>query len=153
MYSPPRSRSLLAILVAGVAIFSSGCQPEAMGFALPQGDVDRGAAAFVALECNACHKVEGIEWLGDGGEDPILVQLGGKVTRVQTYGQLVTSIINPSHKIALRYDQTTAEEGGKTSRMRLYNDVMTVQQMIDLVTFLQTKYDVHVPPSMYPIMP
>ena len=62
------------------------------------------------------------------------------MTRIQTYGELVTSIINPSHRLARGYavEEIASEEG--ESEMKNYNDVMTVSELIDLVTFLQSHY-------------
>ena len=39
------------------------------------------------------------------------------------------------------------------SLMRRYNDVMTVQQLVDLVTFLQGTYEVYVPQTQFPTYP
>lgn len=129
-----------ALALAGVA----GCEPQSRGFALPPGDAERGQAEFVALGCNGCHSVAGVDKLAAGGHPDIHVVLGGQVTRVKTYGDLVTSIINPSHRLSRGNDPTTMDEAG-ASRMRLYNDVMTVSQLIDLTAFLQSKYEVWVP--------
>ncbi|MGB5326414.1 MAG: hypothetical protein WBN40_13465 [Pseudomonadales bacterium] len=58
---------------------------------------------------------------------------------IKTYGELVTAIVNPSHKILQSFaPQHKGADGG--SAMRNYNDVMTVTQLIDLVSFLQTQY-------------
>jgi hypothetical protein len=69
----------------------------------------------------------------------IAVELGGETTKVQTYGDLVTSIINPSHRLAKGYPVDQISENGN-SKMEYYNEVMTVEELIDLVTFLKTKY-------------
>lgn len=78
-------------------------------------------------------------------EKEISVVLGGDVNRHKTYADLVTSIINPSHRIARNYlrDQNYARtpyEVDGVSKMKVYNDVMTVAQLIDIVTFLQPHY-------------
>lgn len=116
------------------------------GFSLPEGNVDQGRTTFVELECNACHSVGDIEHVA-GREGPdINVELGGRVTAVKTYGDLVTSVINPSHKTSRRYvNQNVANEGGEL-KMVVYNEFMTVQQLVDLVTYLETNYEV-VPPN------
>jgi hypothetical protein len=80
--------------------------------------------------------------------DPPYVELGGKVTRVRTYGELVTAIINPSHKLADGYPVKEVSEDGK-SKMTFYNGYMTVQQLIDIVMFLQPQYEVVVPDYEY----
>ena len=60
---------------------------------------------------------------------------------MKTYAELVTSVINPSHRIASGYsaDELTDEAGD--SKMRNYNDIMTVTDLIDLVAFLESHYE------------
>ena len=112
------------------------------GFSLPEGNIDKGRATFVELECNACHSVGDIERLtGNEGLD-IDIKLGGEVTVIKTYGDLVTSVINPSHKIIRRHSkQKVITEQGE-SKMIAYNEVMTVQQLVDLVTYLESNYEI-----------
>jgi hypothetical protein len=74
-----------------------------------------------------------------------MVNLGGQVRNVRTYGELVTSIINPSHQFAKGYKKDLIQADGK-SRMTDYTQFMTVRQMIDLVAFLQSRYEVILPP-------
>ena len=137
-----KSVALLAWLPALAA-----CTAESsFGFRLPDGDAVAGRQAFVYLGCNACHEVAGvpIEHL-DG---IVRVQLGGKTTHLRTYGELVTSIINPSHKIAARNRGGDAVLDGESVMTYLYlNQVMTVQELVDLVAFLQPTYAVVPPPA------
>lgn len=127
------------------AAFTLGCQ-QSRGFVLPEGDIEEGKAVFVNLDCNQCHSVADIIWQGEEGD--VEVELGGEVTSMKTYGELVTSIINPSHKIASRYlrEKVAVEDH---SKMRIYNDIMTVQELTDLVAFLQSEYELAVPESPY----
>ena len=74
-----------------------------------------------------------------------LIALGGVTRLVKTYGDLVTSIINPSHRYSIGYAAEEVKTDGE-SQMRLYNDEMTVTQLIDLVTFLQPHYEVDIYP-------
>lgn len=133
---------LIASVVVGLFL-NVGCTPapkSARGFTLPDGDVERGKTIFVNLQCNACHKVAGIEQLvAEGTKPEISVSLGGEVTRISTYGELVTGIINPSHRLAKGHPAEEVSVDGQ-SKMKNYNDVMTVSQLIDLVAFLQSKY-------------
>ncbi|MGI9284173.1 MAG: c-type cytochrome, partial [Pseudomonadales bacterium] len=103
------------------------------------GDVARGQQAFSKFKCNDCHSVAGLDELREGVEPVMTVPLGGETTRINTYGELVTSIINPSHKISKNHPSTQVEENGQ-SIMRNYNDVLTVTEMINLVAFLQAQY-------------
>ena len=112
------------------------------GFSLPEGDVEKGHATFVELGCNTCHSVGDIEHVARAEEPDINIRLGGNVSVVKTYGDLVTSVINPSHKTSWRYSKRdiTTEEG--ELKMVVYNEIMTVQQLVDLVTFLESNYEI-----------
>jgi len=139
-------RSVGAIVLSAVAACVSGCGVESpFGFRLPEGDAAAGREAFVALRCNACHEIVGgdVEHLGGAAR----VSIGGKTTRIKTYGELVTSIINPSHRIAPPNREAGAAEGGESLMSYAYlNDVMTVQQLVDLVAFLHPTYELVMPP-------
>ena len=135
---------LKPILCSAVMLLAAACEPEARGFALPVGDAERGQASFVLLQCNQCHYVQGKVAQVEDDTQPISVRLGGTTTRVRTYGDLVTSIINPSHRLPAGDNPVLRTEDGG-SAMRAYNDVMTVAQLVDLTTFLQAEYSVWVP--------
>jgi len=127
------------------------CNPSpqsALGFRLPTGDSTAGQAAFIALQCTTCHQVAGLDLPAAQETGPARVTLGGDVTKVKTYGELVTSIINPSHRLAWGYSEEQVSRDGE-SLMRVYNEIMTVQQLIDLVAFLQTHYEVVTPEHEY----
>ncbi len=148
-----RCRTAL-ILITSLTVFVA-CDRDPMserGFRLPDGDPVEGRNVFLYMQCNQCHTVVGevfpiIEWA-----DPPYVELGGKVTRIKTYGQLVTAIINPSHKLADGYPEELVSKDGK-SNMFVYNDHMTVQELTDLVRFLQPHYDVMTPRYSYRVYP
>lgn len=132
------------LLVGGGALLTS-CNQEAQGFALPKGDIEQGKAAYVRLSCNECHSISEIPW--KGGSDDLNIPLGGELPVIKTYGDLVTSIINPSHKIAHPYaeNETTETTPSGRSKMRNLNDVMTAQELIDLVAFLRSEYKIEIP--------
>lgn len=141
---------LVALLGSGFALAGCPQSPEsARGFRLPDGDVNAGRTAFVALQCHGCHQVPDEELPQFSGTAPVSVELGGQVSRVKTYGDLVTSIINPSHKLIQRYPAEEVSRDGQ-SLMPVLNDAMTVQQLVDLVAFLQPKYEVVPPLYTYP---
>jgi mono/diheme cytochrome c family protein len=143
---------MVAAVLAGLA----GCEADRMsekGFSLPEGNALAGREAFVYMHCHECHTVVGEEFPAVAMADPPFVELGGKVTRVKTYGQLVTAIINPSHKLASGYPVEQVTNDGVQSRMPVYNGYMTVQELIDIVAFLQPHYDVFVPQYEYRIYP
>ena len=82
-----------------IALVAGGCTPDphsGKGFTLPPGDAERGKQIFVELQCNACHTVKGVDDIQPLAEtDHRMITLGGEKGYVVTYGELVTSIINP----------------------------------------------------------
>jgi L-cysteine S-thiosulfotransferase len=109
------------------------------GLHLPDGNIDQGKLAFLTLGCAECHTVAGVAF-----DRPAItgtnIVLGGTVLAVRTYGELVTSVVNPSH--GLRKGQPA-----NSVQMPNFNKRMTVEQMIDLVAFLQSHYEVEREPS------
>ncbi|MBK8502074.1 MAG: c-type cytochrome [Saprospiraceae bacterium] len=144
LISPYIFFSLIALILSGIL---ASCNPDAVGFALPPGDLENGKINFVGLACTQCHSVDDLEWEGVKGQD-FQLRLGGEVTKVKTYGELVTSIINPSHRIASNF-KGEMPEGNSQSPMPSYNEVMTVQELVDLVTFLEKQYRLTAPTTYY----
>lgn len=138
------------VFVSALVLLSvAACQVDRRspsGFRLPQGDPARGQAAFLELRCNGCHRVEGLALPPPAIDPPVPVVLGGEVPHAKTDGDLVTSIINPSHKLAAGYAKELIAKGDR-SRMPDYSELMTVRQMVDLVAFLQSRYTVVRPGS------
>lgn len=142
---PSEVTNMIKKLIAFTGLFLLfGCDSQDRGFNLPPGDAEQGRMTYILLQCSDCHSVESVPWTGDGIEGAINVTLGGKVSRVKTYDDLVTSVINPSHRLARGDSPGTTLESGE-SAMRNYNEFMSVQELIDLVEFLQSKYEVWVP--------
>lgn len=109
------------------------------GFRLPEGDVANGEFLFTSYGCFGCHIIDGLE---DQGQKLIAepVKLGGSVTLNKSYADILTSVINPSHRISSALDQEVVQQAGR-SVMTNYNEQMTVAHLIDLVTFIETKYE------------
>lgn len=147
---------LLTVLAVAGALLA-GCDRDPMsetGFRLPEGDPDAGRETFLYMQCNQCHTVAGLDLERVAEvEEPPYVELGGPVTRVKTYGQLITAIINPSHKLAEGYAEEVVADDEGQSKMYVYNRYMTVQELTDLVMFLQPHYDVVVPEFHYRVYP
>ena len=141
-----------SLAILGCASILQGCfsGPESpLGFRLPDGDAEVGMQAFHDLQCYGCHAVQGMEF-PPGDAASVSVVLGGNVTRVKTYAELVTSIINPSHKLAPGYkEEDVTIDGASQMELANLNDVVTVQQLIDLVAFLQPLYHL-MPPENNP---
>jgi hypothetical protein len=135
-------------IIGFLGLFLTGCgapEKSSRGFRFPDGNAERGRIAFLELGCHSCHQVEGMEERGWGAalERPIV--LGGEVLYARTDGELLTSIINPSHKVAKRHPPEMVQVDGR-SRMKVYGDEMTVRQLIDIVAFLHTRYRTTPPP-------
>ena len=128
-----------------IALLLAGCDlgPDSpRGFSLPEGNADAGKVAFQKYHCTDCHQIEGITMPQDHAYlVPKPIPLGGSSGRITTYGELVTSVINPSHKLTRRQPVSMTSVDGE-SRMRNMNNVLTVQELIDLVAYLQPKYKV-----------
>ena len=151
MKRPHITHNLTISLISGFALISGllivSCAPKEdspTGFILPPGDAMTGQTIFAALGCINCHKVDDVSFTGsDEIQSELIVTLGGKQPRVKTYGQLVTAIIHPNAAI-LKNDERYMNTQGD-SLMPDYTQLMTVQQMTDLVTFLQEHYDIDAP--------
>ncbi|MFT6797691.1 MAG: sulfur-oxidizing protein SoxX, partial [Maribacter sp.] len=63
------------LLCGGVLLLS--CNEKERGFALPEGDIAKGKAAYSRLSCTECHSIAEIAW--KGGPDNLNIQLGGEI--------------------------------------------------------------------------
>jgi sulfur-oxidizing protein SoxX len=115
----------------------SGCRT---GFSLPNGDEAMGKAAFVKYRCADCHTIVGMDDLRQGVKPLMTLPLGGRTEHVKAYDELVTSIINPSHVISPNFAGKDISVGDR-SKMPNYNHAMSVNELIDLVTFLESRYE------------
>lgn len=148
-------RRHIPLLFCVLPAFIMGCNTgpkSSRGFTLPDGDAVAGQETYERMNCHACHAISGVEQLQPSeGEPEISVPLGGEVTTIKTYGQLVTSIINPSHRFARGYTPEDVQAGTGESKMTVYNDRMTVSELIDIVAFVQSKYKLRpYEPTVYP---
>ena len=141
------TRLVLGLIAGAAAIAMLGCAPgpeSPRGFSLPVGDVAAGRQAFIDLRCHGCHRINGVELPQFLGTAPVAIVLGGESARVRTYGELVTSIINPSHRLIAGFPAEQVSRDGQ-SIMPVLNSVMTVQQLIDLVALLESSYEIVTP--------
>jgi mono/diheme cytochrome c family protein len=141
MSRPVKLQLSVPLALGATLSFLAACQPSvSAAFSFPEGDAEAGAQTFVELGCVSCHSVTGAPAVRDSiREANRTIPLGGEQTRVYTYGELVTSIVNPSHKISQERLGTMVQTDGQTNMIN-YNDVMTVTQLTDLVTFLEAHY-------------
>ena len=110
--------------------------PEGWKLTWPTGDPARGREVFVKLECFSCHEVKGEQFpRPDAGLEP------GKVGPELSFmaplhpaEYFAEAIINPS--AAIEEGKGYRAPDGK-SKMPTYNDLVTVQEVIDLVAYLK----------------
>ena len=140
----------IAASIAGIPACESGSNAN-QEIVLPEGDAIRGQEAFVALECTACHIIKDLELPSPSELGPVTITLGGKVSQLKSYGELVMSVINPSHRLARNpFKQPISNDG--QSIMPIYGDIMTVTQLVDIVAFLESKYEgIERPRYNYPV--
>lgn len=136
---------LLSVLMATALLGGCRTYPDEVGsfrFPILQGDINRGQQAFLRLECNQCHVVDGVELPAFSGPRPVTVELGGDLYFAKTYGDLVTSIINPDHVLSDNYlDQLPREVRRRTGSSPMYlKEDMLVTELIDIVAFLNSRY-------------
>lgn len=132
--------TILVIIVGSILGCNKGADSP-RGFSLPEGNAEQGKIVLEKYLCLSCHVVADVEPVsGLIGNPDFSIRLGGKSPKVKTYADLLTSVINPSHKFARGYMLKDIQEEG-VSKMQIYNDVMTVTELVDLVTFLQGKYE------------
>jgi hypothetical protein len=148
---PGHARRFVALarwpaVLLGLTMLVSGCatHPDyATQFRFPVewGSIVRGQQAFVDLQCHQCHVVNGVSLAPYPGTMPVTVELGGEMIFAKTYADLVTSIVNPNHELADSYLSTLPRDERKNARSIMpLKEQMTVAQLIDLVTFLNSRY-------------
>lgn len=138
-----RTGLCVAVLLFGAATGCDSGPHSAAGFRLPSyGDIERGRAEFVALDCHKCHVVSGAELPASGASTTVPVVLGGETAKQMTDGYLTTAIINPSHALGA-YPRPAVTSDGRTSRMPEHRAI-TAQQLTDIVAFLQSRYKLRI---------
>ncbi len=144
----------IIILQLSMLLFLLGCDPGIRSkdaIHLPEGNAAKGREHFIALGCVACHTVLDEDLPEPVVTGPVRVLLGSRTGRALSYGQLVTSIVNPSHRLSARYPKKDVSVEG-TSLMTVYNDVLTVTQLADIVAFLESHYEKAARPGYrYPV--
>jgi mono/diheme cytochrome c family protein len=105
--------------------------PQGWKFAWPQGDPVKGREVFVKLECYSCHEVKGERFPAPGGEVGPELSVMGLLHDVEYFAE---AIINPTAVVEKGKGYEAADGA---SKMPSYNDLVTVQEVIDLVAYLK----------------
>lgn len=129
--------------------------PDMVHLLLPQGDAAAGARAFSDLGCVTCHKLSAGPSLSAPVADRPGPELGDSALAGLSRGAIATALIAPAHVNAEDHELWTDRGEHQSvwlgpgqqppdqtpprhvSRMRDYRNVMTVQQLCDLIALLQ----------------
>jgi len=134
--------SVYGLIVGVVTAWVAACSTTSSStreLALPEGDPEAGKKVFVESQCSFCHAVVGVDDLPEPiAQPPVPFQLGSERPEL-TDGQIVRSVVDPSHFVSDEYPKSLVQVGGD-SRMPAYRNTLTVQQLIDLVSFLRSAY-------------
>ncbi len=104
--------------------------PQGWRFTMPNGDATKGRAVFEKFACYVCHEVRGEKFPAaapGSALGPELSQMG-PLHPLEFFSE---SVINPSAYAAKKYRGPDGE-----STMPTYNDRMTVQELIDLSSYI-----------------
>jgi mono/diheme cytochrome c family protein len=105
--------------------------PEGWKFTWPQGDPVKGREAFVKLECYSCHTVKGEQFQAPSGDIGPELSAMGPLHDAEYFAE---AIINPNAVIETGKGYEAVNGG---SKMPSYNNLATVQEVIDLVAYLK----------------
>lgn len=132
------------ITVLSLTMLGAGCAYyPTFGLPIEQGDIEAGRQAFVDHQCHRCHNVAGVRLPELAGASAPLLELGGETSYVKAYSELVTSIINPDHRISEEYRERMERRTLlplQSPMPMAHIETMTVRQMIDIVAFLDSRY-------------
>jgi sulfur-oxidizing protein SoxX len=146
MSTPCGSKFIRSVILASVILLAlSACSEEGKpvrGFVLPEGDIAQGEQVFVDFNCHGCHTIPDMEFPVTDFTPPFILEIGGKVYRVKTYGDLLTSVVNPDHIISPKYVAMleSANREAVISPMPYFGEEMTVAELIDVIEFLHAQY-------------
>ena len=125
--------------VLGINVFSSGAEvlsqqaglemhhPKGWKFTMPKGDPAKGREVFEKYVCYVCHEVRGENFPPGSKAGPELTQMGP----LHPLEYFTESVVNPSAHAAKKH---RGPDGKST--MPVYNERMSVQELIDLSTYM-----------------
>lgn len=107
--------------------------PTGWRFSWPAGDVERGRSIFAKYECFSCHEVRGERFPVPGDASSVGPQLSSMGSAHEVL-YFVEAIVNPN-AVVERGKGYDAADG--SSKMPSFNDTLTVQELVDLATYLK----------------
>lgn len=137
----PSNAAIVAVFFS--SLLAAGCAYyPTFSFPVEEGDIETGRQAFIDHRCHLCHTVADTRLPEPAGDVAPLLELGGETRQVKAYSDLVTSIINPDHRISDEYrEQLQPPLAPDSSPMPMAHiDNMTIRELIDIVVFLDSRY-------------
>jgi Cu/Ag efflux protein CusF len=116
--------------------------PKGWQFTMPKGDPDKGREVFEKFACYVCHEVRG-EKFPAGAPGSVLGPELSQMGPLHPLEYFTESVVNPSAHAAKKY---RGPDGKST--MPANNDRMTVQELIDLSSYLASLRPKGVPKSV-----
>ena len=118
--------------------------PPNWKFTLPPGDAVEGKKLFVESECYKCHEVKGESFPVVGEHDKGIGPELSQMADTHPPEFFAESIVNPNAVIDPQDKEMGFLGADGKSRMPTYSDVLTVKQLADLATYLNSlKRDKH----------
>jgi hypothetical protein len=133
--TPSQGQAKAPIHITMEELHQHGGVPPGWKFRFPDGDPQAGRAAFAKRECYQCHLIQGESFPKSPSQEtasgPDLTGMGSR----HPAEYLAESILNPNAVIVLAPGYTDA---AGLSIMPDYRDSLTVDELIDLVAYLQS---------------
>jgi mono/diheme cytochrome c family protein len=134
----------LLVLAGGLSLFGQGpgASPKSV---FPTGKAEAGQVVFVEKGCHQCHSAGPTKLPAVELESRLVIELGGDVHAAWTRDDYARAIMDPNHLVSEDYQIAMIRLGdhfkAENSPMPTFADVLRVNELIDLVTFLDTLTD------------
>jgi Cu/Ag efflux protein CusF len=117
--------------------------PKGWQFTMPKGDATKGREAFEKFGCYVCHEIRGERFPAAAPPGGVLGPELSQMGPLHPLEYFTESVINPSAHAAKKH---RGPDGKST--MPAHNDRMTVQELIDLSTYMAALRPKGVPKSV-----
>lgn len=138
--------SAVALLAWGASI-STNAQEAAEGTrtVVPPGKAEAGQVVFVGKGCHQCHSAGATKLPPVDLAQRLVIELGGDVHSSWDRDDYARAIMDPNHLVSEDYKIAMIRLGdhfkAENSPMPTFADVLRVNELIDLVTFLDSLTD------------
>ena len=140
----PLSLGALLALAGGLTLFAQdpGASPKSV---FPTGKAEAGKVVFVEKGCHQCHSAGSTKLPAVELEQRLVIELGGDVHTPWTRDDYARAIMDPNHLVSEDYKIAMIRLGdhfkAENSPMPTFAEVLRVNELIDLVTFLDSLND------------